>query len=104
MAQAVALITRYVSDANSYYESTGDGSPDNIHFGIEFLHIELTPPSSGHFVRSNIGVVSFLDFHSMADYSAYCLAYRSTHRDFDHGVLGLAYVAAQPPSTAVGKD
>ena len=35
-------------------------------------------------------------FSSQADYSDFCLSYRFTYRDFDNGVVGLAYIAPQP--------
>ena len=103
----MALISRYVSDASTYYQRTdfdGDGLQDNIHFGIDTLFIELDAPTSGDFTATNIGVELFLQRHSEADFSDFCLSYRFTHRDFDNGVLGLAYVAAQPPSGLIGED
>jgi disintegrin and metalloproteinase domain-containing protein 10 len=41
-------------------------------------------------------VSAFLNQHSQANYSDFCLAYRFTYRDFDGGVVGLAYIAPQP--------
>lgn len=80
-----------------------DGSPDNIQFGILQMIVERNPPMAGTFFANDfIGVEAFLNEHSIADYSDYCLAYRFTHRDFDGGVVGLAYVAAQPPSNNAG--
>ena len=80
-----------------------DGNPDNIQFGVLEMIVETTPPPSGNFFANDfIGVEAFLNQHSVADYSDFCLAYRFTHRDFEGGVVGLAYVAPQPPGTASG--
>ena len=38
---------------------------------------------------------AFLQLHSQNDFERFCLAYRFTNRDFDGGVLGLAYVASE---------
>ena len=38
---------------------------------------------------------AFLRFHSDDGFDRVCLGYRITYRDFDGGVLGLAYVAKQ---------
>ena len=39
-----------------------------------------------------IGVEKYLDLHSSRNFDDYCLAYLFTNRDFDDGVLGLAWV------------
>ena len=45
------------------------------------------------FGTSNIDVNTFLDLWSQEDHSQFCLALLLTNRDFDGGVLGLAWVA-----------
>ena len=42
----------------------------------------------------NIGVEKFLELNSEQKHDDYCLAYVFTDRDFDDGVLGLAWVGA----------
>ncbi|XP_064387720.1 disintegrin and metalloproteinase domain-containing protein 10-like isoform X3 [Halichondria panicea] len=80
-----------------------DGLADGIHFGLLGMEVENTPPASGSFYdNQDIGVQAFLNEHSTADWSQYCLSYRFTSRDFDDGVVGLAYVAPQPGVNAVG--
>ena len=75
-----------------------------IHFGIQDLTVENSPPDdSSPFAQQFLGVQSYLDFHSQADYSDYCLSYRFTNRDFDDGVVGLAYIAPQPGVNAAGE-
>ena len=80
-----------------------DGLADGIHFGILGMEVENSPPASGTFYDNQfISVLEFLTEHSTADWSQYCLSYRFTSRDFDNGVVGLAYVAPQPGVNAAG--
>lgn len=50
--------------------------------------------SSNPFRFANIGVEKFLELNSEQNHDQYCLAYVFTDRDFDDGVLGLAWVGA----------
>lgn len=56
---------------------------------------------SNPFRFANIGVEKFLELNSEQNHDDYCLAYVFTDRDFDDGVLGLAWVGA--PSGTVGQ-
>ena len=57
--------------------------------------METTPPDSAPFNNDFLGAAAYLDAHSEdEDWSEYCLSYRFTYRDFDQGVLGLAFVAS----------
>ncbi|KAG7281004.1 hypothetical protein CRUP_016636 [Coryphaenoides rupestris] len=47
----------------------------------------------------NIGVEKFLELNSEQNHDDYCLAYVFTDRDFDDGVLGLAWVGAPAGSS-----
>lgn len=49
---------------------------------------------SNPFRFPNIGVEKFLELNSEQNHDDYCLAYVFTDRDFDDGVLGLAWVGA----------
>lgn len=53
------------------------------------------------FRSRNIGVEKFLEHASLNDFNDYCLAYVFTRRDFENGVLGLAWVA-QPEGSSGG--
>ena len=53
------------------------------------------------FRSRNIGVEKFLENVSLEDFDDYCLAYVFTMRDFENGVLGLAWVA-QPEGSSGG--
>lgn len=50
--------------------------------------------NSNPFRFANIGVEKFLELNSEQNHNDYCLAYVFTDRDFDDGVLGLAWVGA----------
>ena len=39
-----------------------------------------------------LGSGAYLELFSQVNHDGYCLAYKFTHREFDGGVLGLAYV------------
>ena len=92
--------------ASLIYEGTAFNPPNSppIHFGIEDITIEtMPPPADNPFANDFLGVQTFLDLHSRNNFSQYCLSYRFTHRDFDDGVVGLAYIGPQPTSNAAGK-
>ena len=93
--------------ASTIYERTDfdqDGNADGIHFGILEMAVETDPPNSTDFFASEfIGVQAFLNEHSRENWSRFCLAYRFTSRDFNDGVVGLAYIGPQPGNNAAGK-
>jgi disintegrin and metalloproteinase domain-containing protein 10 len=95
VSMATSLLVSYVQGASRIFQNTNfddDGSTtDNIHFGIRNLTVETR--DAPRFRSEFIGVEAFLDLHSEADTSSFCLSYRITSRDFNNGVLGLAYVA-----------
>ena len=55
------------------------------------------------FGATNIGVADFLDLWSQENHDGFCLALLLTYRDFDGGVLGLAWVAEPPGGNRVGE-
>lgn len=65
--------------------------------GAPLLQINTTTDEkdrSNPFRFPNIGVEKFLELNSEQNHDDYCLAYVFTDRDFDDGVLGLAWVGA----------
>ena len=48
--------------------------------------------NSCKFAGENIGVAKFLELNSETKHDDHCLAYMFTYRDFDDGVLGLAWI------------
>ena len=96
VSQATSLLGSIIRVASTIYETTDftfDGGVDFIEFGIRNLVIESQPPPVGDFFANEfIGVEAFLTEHSANNWNDSCLSYRFTYRDFDGGVLGLAYV------------
>ena len=58
------------------------------------LKVHTDPNASGYKLNGHYSVEKFLDLHSSDNYDGYCLSYMFTDRDFDGGVLGLAWVAS----------
>ena len=99
ITQAMATLAAIVKQASTIYQSTKfvlstGQTVQGINFAIKTLRVETSPPTTAPFNNAFIGVQAFLDYWSQADYSKYCLSYRFTYRQFDQGVIGLAYVAA----------
>lgn len=64
---------------------------------VDLVQINTTADAketTNPFRFSNIGVEKFLELNSEQNHDDYCLAYLFTDRDFDDGVLGLAWVGA----------
>lgn len=78
----------------------GDSLPDNIGFSIKRIKIYDDPTEPGYKYSGYYGVNSMLYLHSELNYDAFCLSYMFTYRDFDNGILGLAWTAE--PSTSGG--
>ena len=92
----VVTIFNLVQDIYKSTDFDGDGIVDFITPSIQQFDI-LTPDDVNYrFADSSTSVNEFLDLWSQDDQTSYCLALLFTNRDFDDGVLGLAWVA-QPP-------
>lgn len=66
-------------------------------FKLFFIQINTTDDEKDRtnpFRFANIGVEKFLELNSEQNHDDYCLAYVFSDRDFDDGVLGLAWVGA----------
>lgn len=64
---------------------------------LSFIQINTTEEArnpTNPFRFANIGVEKFLELNSEQNHDDYCLAYVFSDRDFDDGVLGLAWVGA----------
>lgn len=98
IAQATALIKNTVIIASKIYQKIdfdkeGQNQPDGINFALQKILINTT---HSHNKLSNqfLGVETVLNYFSEADWSDFCLSFLFTNREFEHGVLGLAFVAA----------
>ena len=95
VAQATATVKNIILAGSTNFERTdfdGDSLPDNITFAISRLTVETSKEDS-RFPNEFIGVDALLTKFSEDDYEAYCLSYLFTYRDFEDGVLGLAFIA-----------
>lgn len=99
-AVVTSFISNYVDRVKEIYEQTNFDGITGITFAISTLLIQ-TEPQAG-FEQDNIGVETFLELHSRTNYDEFCLSYRFTDRDFNDGVLGLAYIGTSSPGSVGG--
>ncbi|KAK7170532.1 hypothetical protein R3I94_000662 [Phoxinus phoxinus] len=98
----IAQISSHVKAIDSIYQSTDFQGIRNISFMVKRIKINTTNDESDRsnpFRFANIGVEKFLELNSEQNHNDYCLAYVFTDRDFDDGVLGLAWVGAPSGSS-----
>ena len=93
------LICNFVGSTSIYNihkaeDFNGDGTPDKINFSIQKITTNTSALSDNqNFTNKFLGVETLLNEFSKADWSDFFLLYLFTNRDFDGGVLGLAFVA-----------
>ena len=85
-----------VQDIYRTTDFDGDGIQDFITPSIAQFDVLTLDTPNYRFADTSISVNEYLDRWSEDDHTAFCLALLLTNRDFDDGVLGLAWVA-QPP-------
>ncbi|XP_048040274.1 disintegrin and metalloproteinase domain-containing protein 10 isoform X1 [Megalobrama amblycephala] len=98
----IAQISSHVKAIDSIYQGTDFQGIRNISFMVKRIKINTTADEtdrSNPFRFANIGVEKFLELNSEQNHDDYCLAYVFTDRDFDDGVLGLAWVGAPSGSS-----
>ncbi|XP_061482059.1 disintegrin and metalloproteinase domain-containing protein 10-like [Rhineura floridana] len=98
----IAQISSHVKAIDTIYQSTDFSGIRNISFMVKRIRINTTQDEkdpSNPFRFPNIGVEKFLELNSEQNHDDYCLAYVFTDRDFDDGVLGLAWVGAPSGSS-----
>ncbi|GAA6230881.1 disintegrin and metalloproteinase domain-containing protein 10 isoform X1 [Lates japonicus] len=98
----IAQISSHVKAIDSIYQATDFMGIRNISFMVKRIRINTTSDErdkSNPFRFANIGVEKFLELNSEQNHDDYCLAYVFTDRDFDDGVLGLAWVGAPSGSS-----
>lgn len=98
----IAQISSHVKAIDSIYQATDFMGIRNISFMVKRIRINTTSDEKDRtnpFRFSNIGVEKFLELNSEQNHDDYCLAYVFTDRDFDDGVLGLAWVGAPSGSS-----
>ena len=90
-----------VSEADAIFRSTdfdGDGYGDNIGFIVGNITIYSDPHEPDYKLQDeDLTVHHYLNRFSEYDFSSYCLGVAFTYRDFENGVVGLAWVANSNP-------
>uniref|UniRef100_A0A8C9ZL55 Disintegrin and metalloproteinase domain-containing protein 10 n=1 Tax=Sander lucioperca TaxID=283035 RepID=A0A8C9ZL55_SANLU len=98
----IAQISSHVKAIDSIYQATDFLGIRNISFMVKRIRINTTndeKDKTNPFRFANIGVEKFLELNSEQNHDDYCLAYVFSDRDFDDGVLGLAWVGAPSGSS-----
>ncbi|XP_068597985.1 disintegrin and metalloproteinase domain-containing protein 10 [Brachionichthys hirsutus] len=98
----IAQISSHVKAIDTIYQATDFMGIRNISFMVKRIRINTTEDAkdkTNPFHFANIGVEKFLELNSEQNHDDYCLAYVFTDRDFDDGVLGLAWVGAPSGSS-----
>ncbi|KAG8505331.1 Disintegrin and metalloproteinase domain-containing protein 10, partial [Galemys pyrenaicus] len=98
----IAQISSHVKAIDTIYQTTDFSGIRNISFMVKRIRINTTADEkdpTNPFRFPNIGVEKFLELNSEQNHDDYCLAYVFTDRDFDDGVLGLAWVGAPSGSS-----
>ncbi|KAL3065454.1 hypothetical protein OYC64_015596 [Pagothenia borchgrevinki] len=98
----IAQISSHVKAIDSIYQGTDFLGIRNIAFMVKRIRINTTDDEKDRtnpFRFANIGVEKFLELNSEQNHDDYCLAYVFSDRDFDDGVLGLAWVGAPSGSS-----
>ncbi len=95
IAQATSIIKNIVSAGSINFETTdfdGNGIQDNINFAIRNITIH-TNNNDETLSDKFLGVEALLNLIANNNYDDFCLSYLFTYRDFDQGILGLAFIA-----------
>ncbi|XP_072174376.1 disintegrin and metalloproteinase domain-containing protein 10-like [Diadema setosum] len=97
VSEVILNLNNHVSAVNDIYINTVFDDIRGINFFIRRIRVNGTAEqqdSSNPFRFDNLGVEKFLELNSLQDHSQYCLAYIFANRDFNDGVLGLAWVGS----------
>ena len=101
--EILILIATHVAAANVMFQGTTFDGKYVHRFGtfeigkvkfINFESCEKNYTGRPHPYCDHFDAAGLLDLHSEYDHDAFCLSYVFTCRDFDRGILGLAWVAS----------
>lgn len=100
VVNTMAEMVTVIEGVQEIYRSTDfindDGIADGIKPVVASLEV-LNQSAEGYpFNAEDIDVISFLELWSQEDQGGFCLSLLLTYRDFDSGVLGLAFVGDPP--------
>lgn len=93
--QTIDEIFIHVTEADRVFRLTdfnGDSFPDNIGFILKRLFIYKTEDAKNYLLKTvTTDSNQDLTLFSRYDHSGFCLGVLFTHRDYDKGIIGLAY-------------
>lgn len=96
-----SLIAQHVEAASRIYRSTNFNGIRDIKFAVQRIRINDSSACyddrhrrTNPFCAGNLDASNFLNLNSLSNHDDFCLAYVWTFRDFQHGTLGLAWVAS----------
>ncbi|XP_064471223.1 disintegrin and metalloproteinase domain-containing protein 10-like isoform X2 [Ornithodoros turicata] len=96
-----SLIAQHVEAASRIYRNTNFNGIRDIKFAVQRIRINDSSACimdgyrrTNPFCAGNLDASNFLNLNSLSNHDDFCLAYVWTFRDFQHGTLGLAWVAS----------
>ena len=98
VSQTISDILYHITEASAIFRETdfnGDTLGDNIVFAIKEITIYETQQAAQYLMASTrLSVDDYLDIFSTFNFDDACLGVSFTHRDFDGGVIGMAWMAS----------
>lgn len=98
LSKTISEMRYQVSQADMIFRSTdfnGNGYGDNIGFEISNITVFTDPNYGGYYMSDlSLDVNDYLSTFSKYDFDQSCLAVAFTYRDFDRGVVGLAWMGS----------
>ncbi|XP_033733808.1 disintegrin and metalloproteinase domain-containing protein 10-like [Pecten maximus] len=94
-SQTIAEILYLVGSADHIFRSTdfdGDGKGDNVGFIVAAITIHTNETADDYKMSDSTDVYAYLNQFSKYNFNDYCLGIAFTSRDFEDGVVGLAWV------------
>ncbi len=101
----ISEILYYYSETNQIFQTSdfdANGAHDNIGFMIDEITVYEDPLDPGNPAPGESDSDRYLDIFSKNNFDGFCLATVFTHRDFDDGVIGLAWMASSSRYTYPG--
>ncbi len=106
LEDTVSEIIYYATEASEIFQTSdfdGNEVHDNIVFMIDEVTVYETSNDQDYQLASlDLNVDRYLDMFSKYNFDGFCLGVVFTHRDFDDGVIGLAWMASSSVYSAPG--
>ncbi|XP_071788946.1 disintegrin and metalloproteinase domain-containing protein 10-like isoform X2 [Asterias amurensis] len=96
VSMAIAEVAFHIAEADSVYRATdfdADGIADNVGLAIGGATIFESESAQNYLISQEYqDAYRFLSDFSLYDFSSYCMGLAFTYRDFNEGILGLAWM------------